>query len=181
MTIGKSLWKKMYIYKMKQNNNLSQCMTKGVFWHGKSIFFWLVGCIEDLRHFSGISAISRLGSRRISEIQMARPGIEPRTSCSASQELNHYTTAAPSWTSGNQRTICECRKVWCKVPVILVQEHDKVSSEIKNIDFARNITLLGKRYCRYLRSLRIGRDITPLRATDPETVTFNNNVVWYGN
>ena len=25
---------------------------------------WLVGCIEDLRRFSSISAISRLGSRR---------------------------------------------------------------------------------------------------------------------
>ena len=25
----------------------------------------------------------------------ARPGIEPRTSCSANQELNHYITAAP--------------------------------------------------------------------------------------
>ena len=63
---------------------------------------WLVGCIEDLRRFSGISAISRLGSRRypISEIQMARPGIEPRTSCSESQELNHSATTAPdniSW------------------------------------------------------------------------------------
>ena len=27
-------------------------------------FGWLVVCIEDLRRFSGISAISRLGSRR---------------------------------------------------------------------------------------------------------------------
>ena len=27
-------------------------------------YFWLVGCIEDLRLFYGISAISRLGSRR---------------------------------------------------------------------------------------------------------------------
>ena len=58
---------------------------------------WLIGCFEDLRRFSNISAISRLGSRRlpISEIVAARQGIEPHTSCSASQELNHYTTAAP--------------------------------------------------------------------------------------
>ena len=28
-----------------------------------------------------------------------------------------------------------------------------------------------------LRSLRTGREITPLRATDPETKTCNNNVV----
>ena len=31
----------------------------------------------------------------IFEIVGARPGIEPQTSCSATQELNHYTTAAP--------------------------------------------------------------------------------------
>ena len=57
----------------------------------------LVGCFEDLRRFSDISAIPRLGSRRlpIYEIVAARPGIEPRTSCSVSEELNHYTTAAP--------------------------------------------------------------------------------------
>ena len=29
------------------------------------------------------------------KIQLARPGIEPRSSCSASQELNHSATAAP--------------------------------------------------------------------------------------
>ena len=49
----------------------------------------LVGCIEGLRHSSGIIlVILRLGSRRqtISEILATRPGIEPRASCSASQE-----------------------------------------------------------------------------------------------
>ena len=35
------------------------------------------------------------GDKPISEIVAARPEIEPRTSCSANQELNHYTTAAP--------------------------------------------------------------------------------------
>ena len=29
------------------------------------------------------------------KIQVARPGIEPRSSCFASQELNHSATAAP--------------------------------------------------------------------------------------
>ena len=42
-----------------------------------------VGCIEGLRRFSGISAISRPGSRRymlpISEIVAAIQGIEPGT------------------------------------------------------------------------------------------------------
>ena len=62
-------------------------------------FHTLVGWFEDLCHFSDLSAISRLGSRRwpISEIVAERPGIEPRTSCSASQELNHYTIAAPTF------------------------------------------------------------------------------------
>ena len=32
------------------------------------------------------------------KITVARPGIEPRSSCSASQELNHSATAAPSLT-----------------------------------------------------------------------------------
>ena len=61
----------------------------------------LVGCFEDLRRLNDLSAISRLGSRRlpISEIVVARPGIEPRTSCSTSQELSHYTTAAPPYSS----------------------------------------------------------------------------------
>ena len=35
------------------------------------------------------------GDNKSLKIQVARPGIEPRSSCSASQELNHATTAAP--------------------------------------------------------------------------------------
>ena len=35
------------------------------------------------------------GDNRSLKIQVARPGIEPRSSCSASQELNHSATAAP--------------------------------------------------------------------------------------
>ena len=35
------------------------------------------------------------GDNQSLKIQVARPGIEPRTSCSASQELNHSATAAP--------------------------------------------------------------------------------------
>ena len=36
------------------------------------------------------------GNNQSLKIQVARPGIEPRSSCSASQELNHSATAAPS-------------------------------------------------------------------------------------
>ena len=35
------------------------------------------------------------GDNQSLKIQVARRGIEPRTSCSASQELNHSATAAP--------------------------------------------------------------------------------------
>ena len=36
------------------------------------------------------------GDNQSLKIQVARPGIEPRSSCSASQELNHSATTAPS-------------------------------------------------------------------------------------
>ena len=35
------------------------------------------------------------GDNQSLKIQVARPGIEPRSSCSASQELNHSATVAP--------------------------------------------------------------------------------------
>ena len=35
------------------------------------------------------------GDNQSLKIQVARPGIEARSSCSASQELNHSATAAP--------------------------------------------------------------------------------------
>ena len=35
------------------------------------------------------------GDNQSLKIQVARPGIEPRSSCSASQELNHSASAAP--------------------------------------------------------------------------------------
>ena len=38
------------------------------------------------------------GDNQSLKIQVARPGIEPRSSCSASQELNHSATAAPPFT-----------------------------------------------------------------------------------
>ena len=54
------------------------------------------GCVGLLWGFSNISVISRLTSWRypISEIEVTRPGFEPWIPCSASQELDHSTTAA---------------------------------------------------------------------------------------
>ena len=39
------------------------------------------------------------GDNQSLKIQVARPGIEPRSSCSASQELNHSANTAPSWSN----------------------------------------------------------------------------------
>ena len=41
------------------------------------------------------------GDNQSLKIQVARPGIEPRSSCSASQELNHSATAAPEFVKAN--------------------------------------------------------------------------------
>ena len=99
----------------KYNSQLIQCTILKKMWesttwfsHHSPPFFtsgkigevwliYLVGCIEDLCHLSGISAISRLRSRRkpIFEIVAARPGIESQTSCSPGQEINHHTTGDP--------------------------------------------------------------------------------------
>ena len=37
----------------------------------------------------------KAGDNQSLKIQVARPGIEPRSSCSVSQELNHSAVAAP--------------------------------------------------------------------------------------
>ena len=41
------------------------------------------------------------GDNQSLKIQVARPGIEPRSSCSVSQELNHSATAAPQIQTGD--------------------------------------------------------------------------------
>ena len=41
------------------------------------------------------------GDNKFLKFQVARPGIEPRSSCSVSQELNHSTTTAPQIQTGN--------------------------------------------------------------------------------
>ena len=60
-------------------------------------FRWLVDCIEDLRRFIDISPYSdfEAGDNQPLKIQVARPEIEPRSSCSASQVLDHSATNAP--------------------------------------------------------------------------------------
>ena len=55
-----------------------------------NLFCWLV----VLRIYVALAVFQPYHDLEISEIQVARRGIEPRTSCSASQELNHSATAA---------------------------------------------------------------------------------------
>ena len=60
---------------------------------------WLVGWLflrinVDLAIFQPYLDLEA-GDNQSLKIQVARPGIEPRSSCSASQELNHSATAAP--------------------------------------------------------------------------------------
>ena len=61
---------------------------------------WLVGWLVvflinvDLAIFQPYLDLEA-GDNQSLKIQVARRGIEPRSSCSASQELNHLATAAP--------------------------------------------------------------------------------------
>ena len=58
---------------------------------------WLVGCFEDYIDLAIFQPYVDLeaGDNQSLKIQVAKPGIEPRSSCSASQELNHTATTAP--------------------------------------------------------------------------------------
>ena len=57
---------------------------------------WLVGLRinVDLAIFQPYLHLEA-GDNQSLKIQVARPGIKPQSSCSASQELNHSATAAP--------------------------------------------------------------------------------------
>ena len=62
---------------------------------------WLVGWLVVLRINVDLAIFQpyldlEAGDNQSLKIQVARPGIEPRSSCSASQELNHSATAAPN-------------------------------------------------------------------------------------
>ena len=61
-----------------------------------STFGWLVvlRIYVDLAIFQPYLDLEA-GDNQSLKIQVARPGIEPRSSCSTSQELNHSATAAP--------------------------------------------------------------------------------------
>ena len=70
------------------------CICMGT--HSQSLLGWLVvlRINVDLAIFQPYLDLEA-GDNQYLKIQVARPGIEPRSSCSASQELNHSATAAP--------------------------------------------------------------------------------------
>ena len=57
---------------------------------------WFLRIYVDLAIFQPYLDLEA-GDNQSLKIQVVRPGIEPRSSCSASQELNHSATAAPPW------------------------------------------------------------------------------------
>ena len=57
---------------------------------------YIHGCVEGFTLFQSYHDLEKKGFT-ISEIVAERPGIEPRTCWSASQELKTYTTASPSY------------------------------------------------------------------------------------
>ena len=58
---------------------------------------WFVGCLRTYVASAVFQPYRDLeaGDNQSLKIQVARPGIVPRSSCSTSQELNHSATAAP--------------------------------------------------------------------------------------
>ena len=55
------------------------------------VVLWIYVALVVFQPYRNLEA----GDYQSLKIQVARPGFEPRTSCSASQELNHSATAAP--------------------------------------------------------------------------------------
>ena len=73
--------------------NDKRCTT----WSDKIRYSWLLLFLRinaDLAIFKQYLDLEA-GDNQSLKIQAARPGIEPRSSCFASQKLNHSATAAP--------------------------------------------------------------------------------------
>ena len=86
------------ILKKWQYSKECMCRLRNIAMHDyQESVTWLVGCFlfnVDLAIFQPYLDLEA-GDNQSLKIQVARPGIEPRSSCSASQELNHSATAAP--------------------------------------------------------------------------------------
>ena len=77
-------------------------VTGRYFWQGTYAFLGMLPCrLVVLRIYLASSVFQpyrdlEAGDNKSLKILVARPGIEPRSCCSASQELNHSATAAPT-------------------------------------------------------------------------------------
>ena len=87
---------------------------------------WLVGWLVVLRINVDLAIFQpyldlEAGDNQSLKIQVARPGIEPRSSCSASQELNHSATAVPVKESKNNEIKIHAQSLM--VPTIARTRH----------------------------------------------------------
>ena len=81
------------------------------------VWFGLLRIYVDLAVFQPYLDLEA-GDNQSLKIEVAKPGIEPRSSCSASQELNHSATTAPPF---NFLT------PWSVIVSITKNEHDKTT------------------------------------------------------
>ena len=70
------------------------------------------------------------GDNQSLKIQVARPGIEPRSSCSASQELNHSATTVPLLQKMRMNTEIKKKRT------DLTQSYDKAPIPTENYEIA---------------------------------------------
>ena len=73
---------------MSRDENYQKRNKYGLVWFGLLRIYVALAVFQPYRDLEA-------GDNQSLKIQVARRGIEPRTSCSASQELNHSATAAP--------------------------------------------------------------------------------------
>ena len=74
------IWFEEFVYEI--------CIPYLIVWFGLLRIYVALAVFQPYRDLEA-------GDNQSLKIQVARRGIEPRTSCSASQELNHSATAAP--------------------------------------------------------------------------------------
>ena len=85
------------------------------------------------------------GDNQSLKIQVARPGIEPRSSCSASKELNHSATAAP----------CTYRKIYRNLLSITTKHHFYHNHEIKLSTIITTQHKICSEYCKWQKNKNI--------------------------
>ena len=114
---------------MNENNLFKSTSNVKKSWTWSVLHDFLVGWLVVLRINVDLAIFQsyldlEAGDNQSLKIQVARPGIEPRSSCSASQQLNHSTTTAPvlhedkfiiwNFKSSSQNTTGKSLEEWVK-------------------------------------------------------------------